>query len=58
MCLLNQVNDERIHFLINWRFSDYHQKNAAHFGLYVKYNLNFFVTGKEKADPSISKKSA
>ena len=50
MCLLNQVNDERIHFLINWRFSDYHQKNAAHFGLYVKYNLNFFVTGKEKAD--------
>jgi hypothetical protein len=44
------VNGERFLFLINWRFSDDNQKNAAHFGRRVKHFLKFiFVTGKEKS---------
>ncbi len=60
MCsLLDQVSGEWFLFLINWRFSDDNQKNAAHFGRRVKHYLKYiFVTGKEKADLSFSKKSA
>ena len=32
-------------FLINWRFSDDNQKNAAHFGRRVKHFLIFFCYG-------------
>ena len=40
-------------------YTDDNQKNAAHFGRRVKHYLKYiFVTGKEKADLSFSKKSA
>jgi len=49
--LLDQVNGEEFLFLINWRFSDENQKNAAHFWRRVKhFSEIIFVTGKEKAD--------
>jgi len=49
--LLDQVSGEGFLFLINWRFSDDNQKNAAHFRRRVKhFSEIIFVTGKEKAD--------
>jgi len=44
--LLDQVNGEEFLFLINWRFSDENQKNAAHFWRRVKhFSEIIFVTG-------------